>query len=148
MFLTSPRNFKIRQPIFSKTTCVGLDGSKFKRFRFSTGNSFLIPISSLPQLWNIWKGEMSFVGPRPVSCQIQKKLELIDPGFRLRLRSAPGLTGWGRLSGSPPTNPDLLRTELQRDLYYIRYANLSFDFAILIRAFLKILDLCMRSLKH
>ena len=80
---------------------------------------------------------MSFVGPRPVTQQLQAQLERIDPYYRFRLRIVPGITGWGRLLGSPPSDPEKQRIELQRDLFYIRYADLSFDLAITFNAFIR-----------
>ena len=51
-------------------------------------------LDELPQLWNILKGDMSFVGPRPERACFYDKFEEYIPGFRNRLQIKPGLTGW------------------------------------------------------
>ena len=55
-------------------------------------------IDELPQLWNVLKGEMSFVGPRPERDFFVKKLEAIIPFYRERFSVKPGLSGWAQVS--------------------------------------------------
>lgn len=132
--LRSPSKLQLKAPIFSVTRCVGLDGQIFDNYRFSSSNLFFHSFQHLPQIWNILKGEMSFVGPRPITPKIQQQLEEIDPKYRLRLRITPGLTSWGRIHGSVVSKQDLQRIELQRDLFYIRYADISFDILVILKA--------------
>ncbi len=123
-----------RRPLLVKTTCLGRAGVPFLQLRFA-GDPFPVPaLNSLPQVWNVLKGEMSLVGPRPVTADVQKVLEHKDQAFRLRLRLQPGMTGWGRLSGAASEEADSLRWELQRDLYYLCHFSLDLDLSILLRA--------------
>jgi len=82
-------------------------------------------LDELPQLWNVIKGEMSLVGPRP---ELQYIVERYEPWQRHRLAVPPGITGWWQVSGRSNL-PMHLNTHL--DLYYIRNYSLWLDIVIL-----------------
>jgi lipopolysaccharide/colanic/teichoic acid biosynthesis glycosyltransferase len=82
-------------------------------------------------LINVWCGEMSLVGPRPLSPEAMALLEARFPGADLRQWMRPGMTGWGRIIGPPPEEPDTLAWELARDLYYLRNHSLLLDLRLL-----------------
>lgn len=126
-----------------RTLCLGRDGRAFQQIRLAGGGRLQASLAALPQLWNVLHGEMSLVGPRPITPSMQAEAEAIDPAFRLRLRLRPGLTGWGRISGAPSAEADGLRWELQRDLYYLRHAGLKLDLTIMVRAALRQLALLL-----
>jgi exopolysaccharide biosynthesis polyprenyl glycosylphosphotransferase len=84
-------------------------------------------LDELPQLWNIIKGEMSLVGPRP---EMPFIVEQYEPWQRRRLEAMPGLTGLWQILG----RKDLpLRENIEYDFYYIRNQSLLLDLAILLR---------------
>jgi lipopolysaccharide/colanic/teichoic acid biosynthesis glycosyltransferase len=84
-------------------------------------------IDELPQLTNILKGEMSFVGPRPERAFfIETFLEQI-PGYRERFRIKPGATGLAQVSGGYATTPE---RKLKYDLIYMYHQNLLMDVRI------------------
>ena len=90
-------------------------------------------LDEIPQLWNILRGDMSLVGPRPERPEFVERLTAINPLYRERHRVKPGLTGWAQLSypyGS--TDEDSMR-KLEYDLYYIKNRTLFFDFYILVQ---------------
>ncbi|MGF9965817.1 sugar transferase [Bacillus rhizoplanae] len=87
-------------------------------------------IDELPQLINILKGDMSFVGPRPEREFFYEKFERDIPEFRYRLCVKPGLTGWAQINGGYELNP---KTKLQYDLYYIRNRTCWFEIQIVCR---------------
>ncbi len=80
-------------------------------------------IDELPQIINILKGEMSFVGPRPERPSIAEELEKQVPYYSQRLLAKPGITGWDQISGEyhSPSIEDSLK-KLQYDLFYIKIA--------------------------
>jgi lipopolysaccharide/colanic/teichoic acid biosynthesis glycosyltransferase len=123
------------------TLCLGRDARPFQQIRLAGGGSLQRTLAALPQLWNVLRGEMSLVGPRPITPSMQAEAEAVDPAFRLRLRMRPGLTGWGRISGAPSAEVDGLRWELQRDLYYLRHGGIKLDLTIMARAALQQLAL-------
>jgi sugar transferase (PEP-CTERM system associated) len=87
----------------------------------------------LPQLLNVLRGEMSFVGPRPERPEFVERLEQKIPYYRERHTVKPGITGWAQLCypyGS--TEKDALE-KLQYDLYYVKNRSLIFDLAILVQ---------------
>jgi sugar transferase (PEP-CTERM system associated) len=87
----------------------------------------------LPQLLNVLRGEMSFVGPRPERPEFVERLEQKIPYYRERHTVKPGITGWAQLCypyGS--TEKDALE-KLQYDLYYVKNRSLLFDLAILVQ---------------
>ncbi len=91
-------------------------------------------IDELPQLLNILKGEMSFIGPRPERPEIVSQLEQAIPFYRTRLLVKPGLTGWDQVSGEyhSPSIEDSLE-KLQYDLYYIKNRSLYLDISIILK---------------
>ncbi len=85
-------------------------------------------IDEIPQLINIFKGDMSFVGPRPERPEIAKQYEKELPEFNLRLQVKCGLTGYAQVYGKYNTTP---YDKLLLDLMYIAHPSLSEDFKIL-----------------
>jgi len=82
-------------------------------------------LDELPQFWNVLKGEMSLVGPRP---EMEFIVEKYEPWQRQRLAVPPGITGWWQVNGRSDL-PMHLNTHL--DLYYIRNYSLWLDLLIL-----------------
>jgi len=95
--------------------------------RVSSSGKFLrkTSLDELPQLWNVLRGEMSLVGPRPI---VASEVEKYDDKFQTYLRVTPGVTGFWQVSGRNLTTYDK-RVEL--DDYYVRNWSLWFDFYIL-----------------
>lgn len=87
-------------------------------------------IDELPQLFNILKGEMSLVGPRPERPIFTEKFERDIPGFKKRLEVKPGLTGWAQVNGGYEVTP---KEKLNLDVYYINHASIILDFKIIIK---------------
>lgn len=90
-------------------------------------------IDELPQIFNVWKGEMSFVGPRPERPQFVDELAAQIPYFRERHRVKPGITGWAQISYPYGASIEDAEEKLKYDLYYIKNHSLFFDLFILVR---------------
>ncbi len=86
-------------------------------------------IDELPQIWNVLRGEMSFVGPRP---EMPFIVDQYTPLERKRLSVTPGITGLWQLSGDRGC---LIHENLEYDLYYLRNRNLFMDVAVLLHTF-------------
>lgn len=87
-------------------------------------------LDELPQLWNVVRGELSLVGPRPERPAIAAKLELTVPRYRDRLLVRPGLTGLAQVQLEPDTDVTSVRRKLFYDLYYVRNASPWLDLRI------------------
>ena len=88
-------------------------------------------LDELPQLWNILKGEMSFVGPRPERQIFINQLNQLSPYYKYLQRVKPGLTSWGMVQfGYASTLEDILE-RMKYDLMYIENASLLLDFKIM-----------------
>ncbi len=90
-------------------------------------------IDELPQIFNVLKGEMSFVGPRPERPQFVEELALQIPYYRERHRVKPGITGWAQLCYPYGASAHDAEQKLTYDLYYIKNHSLIFDLYILVR---------------
>jgi exopolysaccharide biosynthesis polyprenyl glycosylphosphotransferase len=88
-------------------------------------------IDEIPQIINVLKGEMSFIGPRPERPELVKELEQVVPFYRQRLLVKPGVSGWDQVSGEyhSPSKEDTYK-KLQYDLYYIKNMSLFLDISI------------------
>jgi len=84
----------------------------------------------LPQLFNVAKGEMAFVGPRPERPEIAAGLARAIPGYYARLAVRPGITGLAQINLSADAHVDDVRKKLQLDLEYVNDASRALDFRI------------------
>ncbi|HKW58984.1 MAG TPA: exopolysaccharide biosynthesis polyprenyl glycosylphosphotransferase [Candidatus Dormibacteraeota bacterium] len=92
-------------------------------------------LDEFPQLLNIVRGEMSFIGPRPERPEFETDLEAKIPHFRSRLLVRPGLTGWAQVKGGYASSLEEITRKLEYDLYYIRNRSLQLDLQILFSTF-------------
>ena len=145
-----------RGPVFFRQARVGRNEKEFKIIKFrsmrennndrsitedhdkritSFGN-FLrkTRLDEIPQVLNIIKGEMSFIGPRPERPELIEELEKQIPFYKTRLLIKPGLTGWDQVSGEyhSASSEDTLE-KLQHDLYYLKQRSLYLDLDIALR---------------
>jgi len=92
-----------------------------------------VRLDELPQLWNVLKGEMSFIGPRPERPQFVADLAQKIHYYNLRHCMKPGLAGWAQLRYPYGASEDDAAEKLKYDLYYVKNHNLMFDLLILIQ---------------
>jgi sugar transferase (PEP-CTERM system associated) len=142
-------------PIFFKQTRVGAGGRTFKVVKFRTMfmdaeaagarwatkndprvtkvGMFLrkTRIDEVPQLWNVLKGEMGFVGPRPERPEFIPMLTEHLPYYYMRHLIRPGLTGWAQVRYGYGATLAEAREKLEYDLYYIKHMSLGLDLLIM-----------------
>lgn len=147
-----------RGPVFYTQTRVGLRGKHFELFKFRTmindaekdGAQFAkindaritrvgallrkTRIDELPQVINVLRGELSFIGPRPERPEIIQELEKEIPFYDVRLIVRPGLSGWAQIN--PPyyygTNAESM-LKVQYDLFYIKNRSAALDLSIALK---------------
>lgn len=85
----------------------------------------------LPQLWNVLRGDMAFVGPRPERPEFTCVLEARLPAYRGRHQVKPGLTGWAQVRYRYASSVQDSAIKLDHDLYYVRHRSFGFDIKIL-----------------
>ena len=90
-------------------------------------------IDELPQLWNVFKGEMSFIGPRPERPDFVMKLEKEIPYYDLRHLVKPGISGWAQVMYPYGNSAEDSLRKLEYDLYYIKNYSLTLDMYIILR---------------
>lgn len=88
-------------------------------------------LDELPQLWNILKGDMSLVGPRPEREIYINQLLQVSPFYRYLLKVKPGLTSWGMVQFGYASNIEEMIERMQYDLIYVENASLLLDFKIM-----------------
>jgi sugar transferase (PEP-CTERM system associated) len=146
-----------RSPIFYQQERVGLDGHPFNVLKFRSmrndaekggkpqwaaqndprvtrvGNFIRkTRIDELPQILNVFKGEMSFVGPRPERPYFVEQLIDVVPYYNVRHSIKPGITGWAQVRYGYGASADDALQKLQYDLYYVKNNSLFLDILILI----------------
>lgn len=141
-------------PIFFGQERVGIDGATFKMWKFrsmrmasaeeSRGwtvendprrtkiGTFIrsTSLDELPQLWNVFVGDMSLVGPRPEQTHFVEKFRREIPAYMLRHRMRAGITGWAQVNGW--RGDTSLHKRIECDLFYIRNWTIWFDIKILL----------------
>jgi lipopolysaccharide/colanic/teichoic acid biosynthesis glycosyltransferase len=98
-------------------------------------------LDELPQLWNVLRGDMSLVGPRPERPEFVPQLAQAIPCYSARLLMKPGVTGLAQVQLPPDTNLASVRLKLAYDLYYIKHVSLWLDCRIIASTALKMLSL-------
>lgn len=147
--------FGMGGPVFYRQARPGKDGQPFEIVKFRTmsdnvdGNGAPLPdseritgmgqflrsssLDELPELWNVLKGEMSLVGPRPL---LMEYLPLYSPEQAGRHKVRPGLTGWAQVNGRNAISWD---DKFALDLWYIENQNLALDLKIIWMTIRKVL---------
>ncbi len=92
----------------------------------------LMRIDELPQMWNILRGEMSFIGPRPERQHFVEQLTRLVPRYCERSLVKPGLTGWAQVNYPYGASVEDGRTKLSYDLYYVKYRSVLLYILILV----------------
>jgi len=92
-------------------------------------------IDEIPQFYNILKGEMSVIGPRPERPYFVKELSQIIPFYETRHSIKPGLSGWAQVNSRYGSSVDDSLEKLQYDLYYIKHRSFFLDINILAKTF-------------
>ena len=113
----------------------GVQFAKKKDSRVTFIGSFMrkTRIDELPQLFNVLKGEMSFVGPRPERPEFVLGFDHDLPHYSLRHTVKPGITGWAQISYPYGETMEDTRNKLQYDLYYIKNYSIFLDMTILLQ---------------
>jgi lipopolysaccharide/colanic/teichoic acid biosynthesis glycosyltransferase len=144
-------------PIFFLQPRVGRRGRVFRMVKFRTmhhgaaGPSFTSAadprvtrfgaflrrcrLDELPQLVNVLRGDMSWVGPRPEALVLDQQYVRDIPHFALRGIVRPGITGWAQINQGYAHDHDEMRSKLEYDLYYLKHCSLWLDVVIVLRTF-------------
>jgi|SRR6266545_3595243 len=144
-------------PVFFVQSRIGRRGQAFRMIKFRTmfhgagGPSFTAAVDprvtrvggflrqcrldELPQLFNILRGDMSWVGPRPEAASLEKGYVRDIEHFALRGIVRPGVTGWAQINQGYAHAPDEMRSKLEYDLYYLKHCSLWLDLVIVLRTF-------------
>jgi lipopolysaccharide/colanic/teichoic acid biosynthesis glycosyltransferase len=128
------------------TNCESVSGARWASVgdpRITAVGRFLrkVHVDELPQLWNVLRGEMSLVGPRPERPEFVVKLEQVLPDYRRRLLVRPGVTGLAQIQLPADTDLEGVRRKLACDLYYIYNRTLWLDVRIVFCTLSKILGI-------
>lgn len=90
-------------------------------------------LDEVPQLWNVLRGEMSLIGPRPEQLPFAERLAHLTPRYHWRHAVRPGVTGWAQVkAGYCSTEEESLR-KLEYDLFYVRHMSLLLDLEVAVR---------------
>ena len=89
-----------------------------------------VHIDEFPQFYNILRGDLSFVGPRPERPEFVSKLELEIPYYKIRHLTKPGLTGWAQIKYKASSSIEEAREKFEYDLYYIKNRSFLLEMAI------------------
>ncbi len=151
-------------PIFYAQERLGFRGKKFRIFKFrsmvidaeASGHAVWaaeydnrvtrigyvmrrLHLDELPQVFNILRGEMSLIGPRPEREEFTLELEKTIPQYRARLTVKPGLTGWAQVKYRYTRSEQGALTKLRYDLYYIEHRSVKLDVVIILKTVLEVL---------
>jgi exopolysaccharide biosynthesis polyprenyl glycosylphosphotransferase len=97
-------------------------------------------LDELPQLWNVIRGDMSIVGPRPERPEFVSRLESAVPFWSRRLLVKPGLTGWAQVRRGYTADDASAAEKLSYDLWYIRHGGLTVDVAVCLQTVCMVLN--------
>ena len=131
-----------RGPLLNRKHCLGLGGQPFQLYSFS------LPVNEssrnaverwvarwrlhmLPQLWNVLRGDICFVGPRAEPAEFAEALGERIPFYRQRYAVKPGITGWAQIN-TPADQPEDTLRRLEYDLYYLKHFSRGLDAYIMV----------------
>src|SRR5690606_34087773 len=89
-------------------------------------------VDELPQFWNVLKGEMSLIGPRPEQPSFVAEFDRKIPFYNYRHVVKPGITGWAQVRYGYAASKDATQVKIEHDFYYIKNCSLALDFLIVL----------------
>ncbi|MCC7440251.1 MAG: sugar transferase [Bdellovibrionales bacterium] len=92
-----------------------------------------VRLDELPQLFNVVRGEMGFIGPRPERPEFCRELEKAIPLFSMRTDVRPGITGWAQVCAGYAASVEESRVKLEHDLYYIQHMSPALDLLVVLK---------------
>ena len=92
-----------------------------------------VRLDELPQLWNVLRGDMSLIGPRPEQPQFTHRFNELIPFYGYRHTIRPGITGWSQVMYGYAASDDQTRAKLEFDFYYIKHMSAWLDLVVLIK---------------
>jgi undecaprenyl-phosphate galactose phosphotransferase/putative colanic acid biosynthesis UDP-glucose lipid carrier transferase len=97
-------------------------------------------IDELPQLWNVLRGDMSLIGPRPHALAHDSYFETLLSDYAFRHHVKPGITGWAQCNGARGATPTIehISQRVKFDLWYVNNWSLSLDLMILIKTIVEV----------
>ena len=98
-------------------------------------------LDELPQLWNLFTGEMTLIGPRPERPEFVSGLKRLTPYYAVRHSIKPGLTGWAQVKFSYGNSYEDSMRKLEYDLYYVKYRGPALDLSIVLRTIRTVLSM-------
>jgi lipopolysaccharide/colanic/teichoic acid biosynthesis glycosyltransferase len=90
-------------------------------------------LDELPQLWNVVRGEMSLIGPRPEQEQFTERFDQLIPFYGFRHTIPPGISGWAQVMYGYAASDDQTRAKLEFDFYYIKHMSAWLDLVVLVK---------------
>lgn len=128
------RVYKFRS-MYQNAESKGIQWAKEKDPRITKVGAFIrmTRIDELPQLWNVFKGEMSLVGPRPERPEFDMQLREQIPYYDVRYLVKPGITGWAQVCYPYGASVEDAYQKVAYDLYYIKNYSLLMDFTIALK---------------
>ena len=153
------------EPVFFRQRRIGLHGKVFNIYKFRTMHVLedgaqivqavrgdvritrvghflrVTSLDELPQLWNVLKGEMSLVGPRPHAVSHDEYYSALIQNYHLRYAVRPGITGWAQINGARGATPQLsdMQARIDFDIQYVERESLWLYLRILLRTPLVVL---------
>jgi len=153
------------EPVFFRQRRIGLHGKVFNIYKFRTMHVLedgaqivqavrgdvritrvghflrVTSLDELPQLWNVLKGEMSLVGPRPHAVSHDEYYSALIQNYHLRYAVRPGITGWAQINGARGATPQLsdMQARIDFDIQYVERESLFLYLRILLRTPLVVL---------
>jgi len=91
-------------------------------------------LDEIPQIWNVFVGDMTFVGPRPERPEFVERLSQEIPYYDLRHAVRPGITGWAQVCYEYGASVEQAREKLKYDLYYVKNMSVSLDLVIIVKS--------------
>lgn len=153
------------EPVFFRQRRIGQHGKVFNIYKFRTMHVLedgaqivqafrgdaritrighflrITSLDELPQLWNVLKGDMSLVGPRPHAVSHDEYYAALIQNYHLRYAVRPGITGWAQINGARGATPLLsdMQARIDFDIHYVERENLGLYLRILARTPLVVL---------
>jgi UDP-GalNAc:undecaprenyl-phosphate GalNAc-1-phosphate transferase len=125
--------FKFRSMIVNDNSGISFAEKKDKRITRVGVVLRHLRLDELPQLWNVVRGEMSLIGPRPEQEQFTKRFNQLIPFYEFRHTIPPGISGWAQVMHGYAASDEQTRSKLEFDFYYIKHMSAWLDMVILIK---------------